>query len=292
MAQHGRQSAGALVLTIGVDFGNSRSGAAVHSSWDKKTSPPYASRYLGAKQKVEKIPTRISYYPDGRVKAWGALVDPQQDYYEYFKLLLEKDRQLHHGISRPDMLRRLRRLRKTPIDIVADFLREMSQAILGGRTMARRIGPDLIDIAQIRWVITVPAIWSERAKHDTRQAAFQAGMGTDVDLVSEPAAAAIFMIESAGSISPNPDKAFVVCDVGGGTIDTITHSVDGAEDLSLSEVVEGDGTMEGGAFVMERFRSHTRGRLGGARFEQMASHGRLWQLTSADFEDVYFWRES
>lgn len=53
----------------------------------------------------------------------------------------------------------------------------------------------------LRFVLSVPAVWSDKAKDGTLRAAIQAGIpGKDVSLVSEPEAAALYTLRS---IQPN-----------------------------------------------------------------------------------------
>lgn len=73
--------------------------------------------------------------------------------------------------------------------------------------------------------MTVPAVWSERAKHLTRNAAYEAGFaaraGDTINVIAEPAAAA--QISITEKLKEPPDKikigvGLLVCDAGGGTV--------------------------------------------------------------------------
>ena len=68
------------------------------------------------------------------------------------------------------------------------------------------------------YIITVPAVWSERAQTLTRSCAEQAGMGNaeSIQIISEPEAAAIYALGSMDRSDVDVGDTFVVCDAGGG----------------------------------------------------------------------------
>ena len=74
---------------------------------------------------------------------------------------------------------------------------------------------------QREYVITVPAVWKEKARDLTAKCAVDAGMGSEDDLhiVSEPEAAAMYAISKFREINAGVLKegdTFVLCDAGGG----------------------------------------------------------------------------
>ncbi|XP_062588728.1 heat shock 70 kDa protein 12A-like [Saccostrea cucullata] len=101
----------------------------------------------------------------------------------------------------------------------------------------------------IRWVLTVPAIWSNEAKQFMRRAAEQL----------EPEAAAIFCKQIALSKENDetevrayqPGKKYMVVDCGGGTVDVTAHEV--AQDGSLKELHCATGDAIGGTNVDKMF---------------------------------------
>ncbi|XP_061186212.1 heat shock 70 kDa protein 12A-like [Saccostrea echinata] len=112
----------------------------------------------------------------------------------------------------------------------------------------------------IRWVLTVPAIWSNEAKQFMRRAAEQAGIkGDQLILALEPEAAAIFCKQIALSKQNDeseisayqPGKKFMVVDCGGGTVDVTAHKV--VEDGSLKELHCATGDAIGGTNVDRMF---------------------------------------
>ena len=86
----------------------------------------------------------------------------------------------------------------------------------------------------------VPAIWSDKAKHDTVTAARMSGIHP-VTLIKEPEAAALYTMYSLDHALQKGD-AFVVCDAGGGTVDLISYEVEATQPkLLLKELVTGTG---------------------------------------------------
>jgi molecular chaperone DnaK (HSP70) len=86
-----------------------------------------------------------------------------------------------------------------------------------------------MEISHIRWVITVPAIWSDAAKQFMREAAFRAGLITEIDsdklvIALEPEAASVFIQTSKieyhkednnGMNLMKPGTKYMVIDAGG-----------------------------------------------------------------------------
>ncbi|XP_045158389.2 heat shock 70 kDa protein 12A-like [Mercenaria mercenaria] len=102
-----------------------------------------------------------------------------------------------------------------------------------------------IQIEKIKWVLTVPAIWSDSAKQFMREAAYRAGIDAEnLKLVLEPEAAAahclnkpmcVVVKQSGGTQYEkfHPGQKYILADLGGGTVDICIH-----------EVIEGDKVRE------------------------------------------------
>ncbi|XP_048774819.2 heat shock 70 kDa protein 12A-like [Ostrea edulis] len=111
----------------------------------------------------------------------------------------------------------------------------------------------------IKWVITVPAIWTQPAKSFMRKAAFIAGLDSKMLTIAlEPEVAAIFLkhlpLEKKmfGEIGDtfrafSPGSKYIIVDVGGGTMDITTHEV--LEDGSVKELIQSSGGDWGGTNV-------------------------------------------
>lgn len=107
------------------------------------------------------------------------------------KLLLDEGQ----GRSYPpafEARRILEKLGKDAVDVVGEYL-----GFLVAHTnelLDRRFGGTL-ESMDLEYFLTVPAVWSDKAKHSTLQAAIAAGIPSgSVTLVSEPEAAAIYSL--------------------------------------------------------------------------------------------------
>ncbi|RUP21540.1 hypothetical protein BC936DRAFT_139176 [Jimgerdemannia flammicorona] len=119
--------------------------------------------------------------------------------------------------------------------------------------------------------LTVPAMWSDRAKSIMRQAAVQAGLISPTDhhdrlmLISEPEAAALYCERKCEQYRLNHGDRFMICDCGGGTVDLIVFEIEesegggeGAESTAknrkLKEVTRGHGQSCGSVFLDKNMR--------------------------------------
>ncbi|XP_062588781.1 heat shock 70 kDa protein 12B-like [Saccostrea cucullata] len=114
--------------------------------------------------------------------------------------------------------------------------------------------------ADILWVLTVPAIWSDEAKQFMREAAIQAGIQDDhLVLALEPESAALLckqlaLTKAAQDINIrmfDPGSKFMVVDCGGGTVDVTSYEV--KENSSLKELHCASGDAVGGTNVDKLF---------------------------------------
>lgn len=87
---------------------------------------------------------------------------------------------------------------------------------------------------KIKWVVTVPAIWNEKQKGIMIKASEQSGLISKNNyntnkfnfFALEPEAASLYCSQDK-AVDPNyimPGKTYIICDLGGGTGDIVTHS--------------------------------------------------------------------
>jgi hypothetical protein len=137
------------------------------------------------------------------------------------------------------------------VDLVADYLREISSMAL--QDVKNNSGS--INETQIRWCLTVPAIWNDAAKQLMEQAAKKAGILKEGDwdaerfmFALEPEAAAVYCLYVADKeLGIVEDRTtMMIADCGGGTADFTVHEIirEGRE-KGLREVVPGSGAVEG-----------------------------------------------
>jgi hypothetical protein len=129
---------------------------------------------------------------------WGFQVSPQLHGIHGVKLLLDDNQESRYG---PYLHSKglIKSLGKDPVDVASDYLGGLFNVLTSA--LARRLGDNYVSNARIRAVLTVPAVWSDKAKDVTLQAAERAGLSDhELVLVSEPEAAALYTLRA---IQPN-----------------------------------------------------------------------------------------
>ncbi|KAG9188814.1 hypothetical protein G6011_07519 [Alternaria panax] len=240
-------------IVVGIDFGTTYSGVSwainginkIHliSDWPNPK---------GGNTNFEKVPTIISY-ADGKPLDWGYNVDVlgRDPKFQWFKLLLDAKQATGKGLvtKSRDLLGTLD---KSAEDVAADYLRLLWQYTK--EHIERIEGATWEKIYSLRVVLTVPAIWSAIAKEKTLRAAKTAGLPDDIELVSEPEAAALAILKEKDQEKKlEVGDSFVVCDCGGGTVDLISYKITGLNPLRVEECAMGDGDQCGSVFLDEAF---------------------------------------
>jgi len=269
-------------VVIGIDFGTTYSGAAW--TWSKANSQDQIEQVykwevdIGSarNQETDKVPSRICYDDRGEVLKWGYMVTPKEKLQaQWFKLLLSEDA-CRQGGERVDATKSLlQKLRKKPVDVVADYLRCLWRHTI--EVIELELTKVAVDNMTFRVVLTLPANWNLKAVDLTKQAAVQAGITaprsrgpTTFKTVSEPEAAALAAWRESG-MRWRPDlqreDTFVVCDCGGGTVDLISYSVKSLEPLRLEMCVEATGDLCGAVYLDEGFDSQIRTLVGSSFYD-------------------------
>ena len=263
-------------VVIAIDFGTSRSGFA-YAFVENPTKIEGHTRWEEQPVAYPKTLTQILYSPERKVIAWGWKVEkqymglrhtntPNVDSYKpfsYFKMLLQegtdktkdgpyftdKNGERVNGSNGEGFL---------VLDLIADYLKELKYYALNDITSGVT---GLFEERQIRWCLTVPAIWTNANKQLMRRAAQKAGLiGSDKDdterlvIVLEPEAAAIHCMEhdKGTNVSTlDQGKCFMVVDCGGGTVDITVHEI--AEHKELKEVVPPSGGCHGSNYIDRYF---------------------------------------
>lgn len=183
---------------------------------------------------------------------WGYEVKQHQTPLRYLKLLLDPRQHLPHFVSKDRLQEQLRRLNKTPTEAVSHYLSLLHNK--AKEALVRHYGRTMAESTTIDFVLTVPAVWSDTAKDATLKAAKKAGLGPNLQMISEPEAAAIYTLKSMENYDLGVGDNFIVCDAGGGTVDLISYEICSLSPLRLQECVSGTGALCGGALLNIRFR--------------------------------------
>ena len=165
----------------------------------------------------EKVPSEIAYgnFKDGETELWGGSIPPNAARHVWLKLRLDEAtqreeldlfNQLSHHIESLDIENQdpcddnpPDPPGKQPVDMITDYLRGVNSHVL--RVLNQRHTPSLLRSMAFEVVVTVPAVWSDRAKDLTFKAVTRAGFGEhefQISMVAEPEAAAIYVMKDLG----------------------------------------------------------------------------------------------
>ncbi|XP_053292499.1 heat shock 70 kDa protein 12A isoform X5 [Pleuronectes platessa] len=245
-----------FVVVVAIDFGTTSSGYAY--AFTKEPECIHTMRrWEGGDPGVsnQKTPTTILLTPDRKFHSFGYAardfyhdLDPSESkqwlYLEKFKMKLHTTANL----STETDLHAANGKRVKALDIFAYALAFFKEQAL--KELSDQTGGDF-DNNDVRWVITVPAIWKMPAKQFMREAAYKSGLvcreNPEQLIISlEPEAASIYCrklrlhqmvdlgtqttqngfspTDNAGSATNQGDR-YVVVDCGGGTVDLTVHQI-------------------------------------------------------------------
>jgi molecular chaperone DnaK (HSP70) len=257
-------------IAIAIDFGTARSGYAYQFFEDKDAKDPiFRNKWPDTNEFYPKTPTEILFRPDGEVEAWGhtarkRFTQLREEAAERGYVLIENFKTLLHDgqdldEDGPFIMREGRKF--SVMKLIGEFLRFVKEVAL--RDIAETLGGDgLLDENEIRWCLTVPAVWRENSKQVMCRAAQLAGLigeGTqEADrllLVLEPEAAAVHcqqVMMRQNEVALESGKVIMIVDAGGGTVDITVHEVKVGK--GLDELVPCGGGLHGSKYVDSNFR--------------------------------------
>lgn len=249
---------------IGIDFGTACSGIAYSLTADPESQIRAAAPSEELFGSNIKTPTSLLITVDNKT-VFGKDADEQfaeeagdfegdesqcpSELYKYFKMELSDDADgLGKQVAATNGKRRLL------IDVVTRCLATLKDFSLDliGKEVGIALKPQCA-----RWVITLPAIWTERAKMFMREAAQRAGIIADISsrnllLALEPECAALSVHDDFKYLL-KPATKYLVLDCGGGTIDITAHEVQTASPLRLKELHPPTGGPWGGKYADDAF---------------------------------------
>ncbi|KAI9300891.1 hypothetical protein BJ944DRAFT_170069 [Cunninghamella echinulata] len=254
-------------LVIAYDFGTTYSGAA-YSFTDGKSDVYNIQNWQNKSfNYYQKVPTLLLYERSNPTKlvTWGYEAEAvmrapraNESYIALSKFKLHLDSKFKRSPLENGL---------TAVKAVADYLRELHNYVL--EDIKRRYTGTL-DPFSIRYCVTVPAIYDDKAKHCMRAAALMAGIIQSNDrhdkllLISEPEAAALHCEKmfdyKVMNLGTTTDR-LMICDAGGGTVDITVFEVDGPS--QLREITKGIGSHCGSIFLDSRFNTLLNIKLGG-----------------------------
>ncbi|KAH8898759.1 actin-like ATPase domain-containing protein [Thozetella sp. PMI_491] len=294
-------------LIIGLDFGTTYSGVAFcdTSVGDSLNDIQVVQGWhgVGVMINAEKVPSRIAYQPsqDGNVETkilWGNLIKHNIKVPVHACMKLRFDEQQKSSLPFLSLMRILmsnfddldvnglegameRQTGDGPpvypgkdvVELVADYLTEVRKHAYKELTIQYDKG--LFESMPRELVVTVPAVWSERAKDLTLKAVAKAKwMAAKTWLVTEPEAAAIYtlrdIIEGANKSEIGSGDTFVLCDAGGGTVDLISYKVtQTTPSFRVEEAAVGSGDKCGATYVEKEFLTWLEKWIGEERYNRI-----------------------
>lgn len=246
-------------LIIGLDFGTTYSGVAY--VFTTKPDQVYTiTEWPGAKgRNPPKAPTLLKY--EGKDSfLWGYELDRStKERIEGIKLLLDPDQPKPIYAPPVNIEAELKKLGKPAIDVATDYISAIYQHAL--RMIEGKYPKSYLEMLNKEFVLSVPAVWSDKAKETTLRAARNAGIGP-IKLIKEPEAAALFTLHFLKNKGLEIGDAFVLCDAGGGTVDLISYEITNLVPLELKELVPCTGGLAGSLMLNLRFEQWVRDVVG------------------------------
>ena len=178
---------------------------------------------------------------------------------------------------------------KSEIDVAADYLFKLRQAM---RTKLQNTLGEVFNREErnIRYFLTVPAIWNDAGKAATRAAAIQAGFLRDendnrLSLITEPEAAAIFCAKT-GLLNLKLQDAILIVDCGGGTVDLIAYEVEEEVPFTVAECTAGSGDSCGSTALNRNFSNILRAKIRKMKLgDGSKTAGKVYAKCIMDFEN-------
>ncbi|KAL4925366.1 Hsp70 family protein [Aspergillus undulatus] len=261
-------------FVVGVDFGTTFSGIAFTAGGSADDVEVHSQWPGGGNRTSAKVPSDISY-EGGRIQ-WGYQVGTFTEACRGLKLLLDEDNKLEWTPS-IDSKKVLQEYGKSPVEATSDYLRQLLKQT--EQVIQRRFGLRMQDL-DLHFVLSVPAVWSDKAKDATLKAVVAAGASVkNISLVSEPEAAALYSLRVTRPNSISTNDVIIVCDAGGGTVDLISYQIKSVEPLCLTEVTEGTGAICGSALLDARFEALLRQRMGPDKYYSLSSKSKEAAIT-------------
>ncbi|KAK0648651.1 putative hsp70 protein [Cercophora newfieldiana] len=260
-------------LIIALDFGTTFSGIAFCFPNQQDTKVASIVDWPGG-ESAPKIQTLISYdAKDTNKFSWGASVNRMSDSIIGIKLLLDPSQERPLYLPTGNLQRDIRKLPKKPVNVAADFIHAIYQHAL--TEITKMVPQGYMSLCQKKFVLSVPAVWSDAAKQATLEAAKMAGI-FPVTLIKEPEAAALYTLHSL-DFALNVGDAFVVCDAGGGTVDLISYEIVAiTPTLQLKELVPGTGGMAGSLGLNQRFLDAVKNLVGEDQYHELRKTKGYW----------------
>ncbi|KAI9882584.1 MAG: hypothetical protein M1823_005673 [Watsoniomyces obsoletus] len=264
-------------LVIALDFGTTFSGIAY--AFDNTAAKPElvsikdwpgTGLFLCAEgRKQPKTPTIISYDSKDKTKfSWGAQKPDRDIMIEAIKMHLDPEEKTPKYVPSTDTRAELRRVGKSATEISSDYMKAIYDHAM--KKIGEKVPAEYIKMCEQHFVLSVPAMSSDKAKYTELTAAKQAGIAGTITLIKEPEAAALYTVHMLKHMAMAVGDAFVLCDAGGGTVDLISYEITALHPtLTLKELVPGKGRQAGSLMLNKRFEQLIQNLVGDKEFQRI-----------------------
>ncbi|KAK3100078.1 hypothetical protein FSP39_014408 [Pinctada imbricata] len=282
--QQQTNGADSTLLVAAIDFGTTYSGFAYGFKDGTTTVKSWHGEGSGLDQLASyKAPTSLLLTPEGSFDSFGYKAEKRYSdladnddhegwkFFKHFKMLLHNRKNLSHDTTLTDDQGEEMPAKTVFAHCIRYMKEDLTKMLSEKKTSVRE--------DEIRWVITVPAIWEEASKQFMREAAKEAGIPSNqLRLALEPEAASVHVKDIPVERSENqrgdtsiqplqPGSRYMVLDLGGGTVDVTVHEI--LADRSLRELTKASGGAWGGAKVNTEFLNYIEEIVGKEVMDQM-----------------------
>lgn len=198
------------------------------AAWGAKVRPDHKKQIAVAYFKLgleENVERHYGNEPSNLVSLLGS-------FFAYFKLGLKKNVEEFHenelsnsdsflgGFLRNSNWHHEALPNKNAVDFTTDYLTAIRKYVTE-KALPSHYGRNYFQKQHISYVLTVPVIWSDKAKDLMCQAALKAGIETDkLALIDESEAAALYCCTMCTEVNLKDGDGFLVCDAGGCSVVT------------------------------------------------------------------------
>ncbi|KAF4949536.1 hypothetical protein FGADI_8834 [Fusarium gaditjirri] len=207
---------------------------------------------------------------------------------EWFKLSLLLRDDLPSDVRNSPKFNELNKAREaidvTAANATARYLREIWEVFL------KKLREEIRD-PHIQLSVTVPVLWPNYARESMEEALNRAGiLGENVVLAPkfliEPEATALAFFSSEDRSKTNisklqPGETVLICDCGGGTVDTVAYEIRSIHPFRLDEICKGQCIFAGGCLLDDGFT-----KLLKEKVESMISPRAFKALTDKELYDI------
>jgi len=253
------------LVTAAIDFGTTYSGYAYSYHYVKDKIHVNSNWKCGSS--MFKVPTAILFDNKENFISFGH--EAEDDYTGYADSNEEKDylffyrfkMSLYKGteVSRDIMLPAMNGKKMKAMNVFAGAIQYLKQHLID--SINQRNAANKVHVNNVQWVLTVPAIWSDAAKHFMREATTKAGIKSDNLVIAlEPECASIYcqtlpVDQLPQQINMNAvGVRYMVVDIGGGTVDITFH--ERQPNGKLKELYKANGDDSGGTKVDQLFEDY------------------------------------